>query len=333
MAEAAGAPAPTPQKPLEARPKRKRPKTEEPIAAQTQLMHVAKSTATLPALPSDLLPPETTEEQLSAENAAVSEAVELAHVEEIALKALIDKTAETPPPVREPLPDRAVEPPETVKTADDISLQPADSASEESGSRPLGPMEVRTIRDQQDAEKSERAKLWAEMRYRERQTQLAREQQETAASRKRYSEGGGSGKLVRRAIVVLLGVALLSAAGYGMYSLIFANRDIKISAIDLWNEFAKNNEQANQKYKELFKSGKFLRVTGKLKARKMEKTTQLVFAPPDEDAKWFIKINLRPSDMKDLQPDQEVTIRFRFNPRKTEDSDLDMSNSTLIKEK
>jgi hypothetical protein len=186
-------------------------------------------------------------------------------------------------------------------------------------------MEARTIRDQKMEHTSERAKLWAELRYRERRAELSDVQQEDE-----HGGGGSHGRsrLLRRAAVVLLALVLLSSTAFAVYSLAFSNRAIRLTAADAWKEYAQNTAEANKKYR-----GKWVRVTGALKVVTTNKTTQLFFEPPQEDAKWLITFSLKPTEIKDLKPGEEITILGRLNSRKEPDGNLPMSNCSLVKDK
>ncbi len=287
--------------PVRAR-RRKRPQTDEHLPAQTRVMRNAKDTDVFPALP--VLPPPADGDR----------------TEEIAAEALIDRPVEAPPLPGETAPDRAVPPP-GAKSDGDFPLEPRGEADK---AKPVGPMEARTIVQQKQEETSERAKLWAEMRFRER---VKREKLHVDDGSGRGGFGfSGPGRLMRRILIVTIALAIVSALGYGAYALMFANRDTKVEAAEVWKEYEQNNDAANQKYK-----GKFVLVSGKLKIYTANKTTQLFFEPPQDDAKWQITFNL-PKDMKALKNGQDLIVRGRFMPHK-KDANLSMSNCSLVKEK
>ena len=162
------------------------------------------------------------------------------------------------------------------------------------------------------------------MRFREHQKQQTQERGEVVHAEKSPRDT----RLVRRVLVVTLGLAMLSAAGFGVYSLVFAARDIKLTAGDAWKEFAQNTPESNKKYR-----GKFVRVTGKLKVYTVNKKTQLFFESPEADSKWFILFTVPAADAKSLQDGQDITVRGRFTNRKEPDGHLSMSNCSLVKEK
>jgi tetratricopeptide (TPR) repeat protein len=287
--------------PVRAR-RKKRPKTDEHLPAQTHVGRSAKDTDVFPAI--QVLPPPADTDR----------------TEEIAAEALIDRPVEAPALPGETAPDRAVPPP-GAKSDGDFLLEPRGEADKP---QPVGPMEARTIVQQKQEETSERAKLWAEMRFRERV-----KQEKVLGDDGSDGSGfgfSGPGRLVRRILVVTIALAIVSALGYGVYALMFANRDTKVEAAEVWKQYEENNDGANQKYK-----GKFVRVWGKLKIYTANKSTQLLFEPPQDDAKWHITFSL-PKDMKDLKNGQDLIVRGRFMPRK-KDANLSMSNCSLVKEK
>ncbi len=181
-------------------------KTQEHHPAATQLIRVSKAAETLHtiALPDELTPEDKTANKQPAADAPTNgEAVDLVRVEEIAMETLIDKPVEAPPLDGETTPDRAVEPPSAADSSDDALTL---AKTEASKPRVVGPMEARTLREQQQTESSERAKVWAEMRCRERQKQLSSAAREEAKEGR--SSGSGSPRL-RRVLVVLAILALV----------------------------------------------------------------------------------------------------------------------------
>jgi tetratricopeptide (TPR) repeat protein len=309
----AAAPPPPKERPPEAK-RKKKPKTREHRALTTQVLRAFKGAETLPATPTELSTPDATGIERPASDQA---GADLSSVEDIALGTFLDSPVAPPPLPGETKPDRAVAPPGS--TAAD---------GEDAGRRPISPMQARSVRDQKTELTSERAKLWAELRHRERRAEIA------GAYEEDEHDGGGSGRsrLLRRTAVVLLAVVVLSSTAFGVYSLAFANRAIRLTAAEAWQEYAQNTAEANKKYR-----GKWVRVTGRLKVvtdnKTNNKTTQLFFEPPQEDAKWFISIALKPTDAKDLKPGEEIILLGRFNARKEPDGNLPMSNCSLVKDK
>jgi hypothetical protein len=59
------------------------------------------------------------------------------------------------------------------------------------------------------------------------------------------------------------------------------------------------------------------------------KNSALYFEAPQEDPKWGIRINLRPTELKNVKDGQEITVRGRFTARK--DGDVNMSNCSFVK--
>ena len=133
-------------------------------------------------------------------------ATDLAKIEELAAESLIDRPREAPSASGETAPDRAVAPPPLEASHFDLSLEPARTKSTAETSRPVGPHEARTLRDKQEEQTSERAKLWAEMRYRERQkTQTIEESASEPEPRSPRST-----RLLRRTLVVLVASLLVA---------------------------------------------------------------------------------------------------------------------------
>jgi hypothetical protein len=246
-----------------------------------------------------------------------SPALDPEQIEELAAESLIDRPLEAPAPVGSTAPDQAIE-----LASADISLEPGQAANATGKGKPVGPLEVRTERERQDEKTSERAKMWAEMRYRERKKESQWEEQ----AEEREWASASSRRLMRRTIVVILAATFLFAIGVGVYTLFFANRDIKLTAEDVWKEYAQNTAAANKKYK-----GRFVQVKGTVRIYKTEKNTQFFFRSPEEDAKWGILFDLR--DRDSVKDGEDIIIRGRFTQRKEPDGNLAMSNCSIVQEK
>jgi hypothetical protein len=176
------------------------------------------------------------------------------------------------------------------------------------------------VRDQQQGEMLERARMWAEMRHRERKS-AAQEEKEELREQNRPAERRGVGKFLLAVAAVVAVVLLL---GGGVYLLANVQFDTRLTSQQAWEEFAKDTKAAQQKYK-----GRFVRLSGKLKITTVGKGTALTFEPP-EGAKWSITFSLPHDQVKDLQTGQEITVRCRFGSRPEPDGNLQLSNCTLV---
>jgi tetratricopeptide (TPR) repeat protein len=313
-----GASITTPSRPVKGRRKKRR-KTDPHLPVPTEGIRKAKDTDVFPVFTDSTAEKEPAADTMDAP--AEAPVLDAEMIEELAAESLIDRPIEAPAPAGPTAPDHAIQLP-----TGDISLEPGQPANGTGDARPVGPLEARTERERKDEQTSERAKMWAEMRYRERQKQVHAE--ELAEEREWVSTR--SRRMVRRTMVVTLAVLFLGAVGLGVYALFFSGRDVKISADDVWREYAQNTNAANKKYK-----GEWVQVKGTLRIYKTEKVTQFFFKSPDEDAKWGILFDLSKAPDKDSLKNndgQEITIRGRFTSRK-EPGNLTMSNCTLIKEK
>ncbi|HTU18228.1 MAG TPA: tetratricopeptide repeat protein [Gemmataceae bacterium] len=302
--------------------RKKRSKTDPHITPPTHVHRASKETDTFPVVPGPLPTAATPESTIVREPAAETmqaPPADLVKIEELAAESLIDEPQEAPALRGETAPDRAVAPPQTGSTFD-LALEPKTKESAVEKSKVVGPIEARTERDKKQEEASERAKLWAEMRHRERQKDQTLEEREQESE----PRSSGSTRLLRRTLVIVVGLLLLGSLGYGAYVLI-AGGDLKRTAEQVWTEYDQDLNAANKRYR-----GRFVQVSGKLHIYKDEKTTQFFFESPAEDAKWSIVFLPKPKDAAELKEGQDITIRGKFAPNKKPDKHLVLSNISIL---
>jgi hypothetical protein len=240
-------------------------------------------------------------------------------------------------------PDRAIEPPQTERKParppakhpgpreDDLEEvkpgpAPAEQPGEEEapGPRDLGPIHARIVKEQEQREAMERAKMWAEMRHRERLAGIEEQKPEVKPAR----ETSVRVPSLKTVLKVFAAAAVLLLIGGGGYYLFFMQHDFKVTALDAWDEYSRDTPAANQKYK-----GKFVQITGKVKVySEPGKSTHLFFEGP-EGAKWGIEFTLRANDMQEVKDGDEITVRCRFGTRREPDGNLLLSNCTLLNRK
>ncbi len=124
--------------------------------------------------------------------------------------------------------------------------------------------------------------------------------------------------------MVLLALGGLGGGGYYLYASM-AFREPRVQAETVWQEFDGDSNAANTKYK-----GKFVQVTGRVRIYTQNNRPRLFFEGPQEKPPWGIEVNLRPTQMQEVQDKQQVTVRGRFAQRKDK-GNLTMSNCTLLK--
>ncbi len=182
-------------------------------------------------------------------------------------------------PGNETLPLEAV--PEKTAEEEYLQLNPLDLDTDE---RPHGPTEQHAARAQQRMEAEDRARRWEELRFRERQRSLGIDPKDGTYRPVKTSDDRGApfGKLIKVAAVLLV-VSALAGAGY---FLVFQNRESRLDAVAVWQEFDRDTKGANLKYK-----GKFVRVTGILKEYSAGQSSRFFFEMP-ENAKWGIEFTL-----------------------------------------
>jgi tetratricopeptide (TPR) repeat protein len=183
-----------------------------------------------------------------------------------------------------------------------------------------GPYQARVAREQQQTETSERARLWAEMRYRERRTSLEKENRQAQQEAEPRERSPWVGRMLKAA----LAATILLAGGSSAYYF-FQHREVRLTAEEAWQEYARDTKGASDKYK-----GRFVQITGKVTVPADAKITRLAFESPKE-AKWHIEFALRPDEMKTIKAGQQITIRGRFGPRKNPEANLMLSNCNLLK--
>lgn len=220
-----------------------------------------------------------------------------------------DAAAPAPAPAGETAPDKAVDPP-----GEGPPREPQ---------KPVGPLEARAAKQAREAEMAERAAKWAAIRAKFNQADQAavrKEKEEAKEARARRPAGR----------VVLMAAAALAAVGLvggGAYLLFFAERDVPVTAAQLYDEFDKDNAGANQRYK-----GKFLQIKGKLGTFTVKNREQFTFDPPAENH-WHIEFYPRAQDAKEMKAGQDIILRGRLNPRKGGDENLLVGNCTLVNSK
>src|SRR5262249_239009 len=137
------------------------------------------------------------------------------------------------------------------------------------------PFQARLARDKQQGEMSERARMWAEMRFRERRASTLLEREESAPAKGARQRSPWVGRILK----IPVPVALLTGVGGGLFYCL-SHRDARTTADEVWQDFASNNEKAGERYK-----GKWVQVTGKVVVQTDGKTSKVAFDPP-KDAKW-----------------------------------------------
>jgi hypothetical protein len=158
------------------------------------------------------------------------------------------------------------------------------------------------------------------MRYRERQKQGQGGSEDGTYT----SRGASVGFAVPpRVLVALLMIVVLAGLGWGAYQL-FAGREPRLTADAARAEFEANTEAANKKYR-----GKFVQVTGKVKVYKIDKAQRYFFEMP-ATAKWGIELGLQPRAAAEIKDGEEITVRGRFAARKGENTNVLISNPTII---
>jgi hypothetical protein len=220
--------------------------------------------------------------------------------------------------VPESVPTPAGEESISAGTDDPSSTTPV---AEESPAADAGPFHKRLVRDKQQIEMSERARLWAEMRSRERRASLTLEESaETETVRAPRERNPYIRKVlgIAAAIVVVVG---LGGGGYYWYS----HREIKLTSEEVAGEYAKDTKAATQKY-----TNRWIQVSGNVVIQTEGKSTRVGFDGP-KDAKWHIEFSLPPTVLKDLKSGQEITVRCKLAPRKNPDANLTLSNCNLVK--
>src|SRR5262249_19694868 len=145
----------------------------------------------------------------------------------------------------------------------------------------------------------ERARLWEEMRHREQERQFDQDDEPDTAD-----AASGERKLSRRGVLIAAAAVLAALGGATYYFL--ASGEPNLVAQKVWEEFNQDTPAAEQKYK-----GKFVRLTGIVRAQTAGKFDRFLFAAP-ADAKWSIELPLRPDQMKNVKAGLELTVRCRF---------------------
>jgi hypothetical protein len=117
-------------------------------------------------------------------------------------------------------------------------------------------------------------------------------------SRRRVVIAGSCVALGAIILVVFLG----NRSAAGPQALPIAGR---LTATELWGEYAKNPVEANKKY-----GGNIIEITGRISRVLTDKRTPRVELETPTKAKWTIECWFRhPDDLKELQIGKEVTIR------------------------
>jgi tetratricopeptide (TPR) repeat protein len=303
------------------RAKKRRPKTQtHSPAPATQTHQVARLTDT-----HDSISVQETEVRVVEPPSSRSDAPfgNRAGGEQVAVAAMRAEATQAPTARGETRPGRAVTPPLDVDKSDDVLLEPSREAHDPASKDTGNPILARVAALQRKTEESERARLWAEMRYRERQLQSGHEREERQRA---VSSEGGKG-IGRRAGIVAAALAILLLVAGGAYYAIFVKKsEERMTSAHAWEEFARDTPGANQKYK-----GKFVRMTGPVRKRAEGQATRLFFEAP-EDAKWGIEFTLPTAQMTELKDGEEITLRCRFGTRKEPDGNLLLSNCTVVRD-
>jgi tetratricopeptide (TPR) repeat protein len=305
------------------RTKKRRLKTEtHPPAPATQIHPVSRATD----IHAPILTQETEVEVVEpGPSVSRSEARmgNQAHGEQSAAIASSAEATDAPAARSETRPERATTQPAAVDKSVEGLLEPTQGARDTASNDVGNPILARVAVQQRRTEETERARLWAEMRFREHLVQAGHERE---GRRLAFSSEGGKG-IGRRAGIVAAAVAVLLLVGGGAYYAIFVKKsEERMTAAHAWEEFAKDTPGANQKYK-----GKFVRITGPIRKRAEGQATRLFFEAP-EDAKWAIEFTLPAAQQTELKEGEEITLRCRFGTRKEPDGNLLLSNCTVLKE-
>ena len=177
------------------------------------------------------------------------------------------------------------------------------------------------MRDKQQIEMSERARLWAEMRSRERRASLTLEE---SAETETVRAPRQRNPYIRKVLGIAAAIVIVVGLGGGGYYW-FSHREIKLTSEEVGGEYAKNPKGANDRY-----ANRWVQVSGKVVIQTEGKTTRVGFDGP-QGANWHIEFTLPPPQLKDLKSGQEITVRGRFAPRKNPDKNLVLSNGGLVK--
>jgi hypothetical protein len=228
----------------------------------------------------------------------------------------IEKTVEAPADDAQALPDRAVPPPEVERE------KPEEPREEPRG----GPMQARAARLADQAAAMERAKVWAEMRHRDRQAQAARQKEGVREEPTRSA--GNRLPLLRWAAAAAAILVVLALVGGGVYAFFFANREASLTAEEVWREFEADTGAANAKYK-----GKFVQVTGKVLVHTDRGRGRYFFEAPSKGAKWAVEFMPPASQVNDVKANQEITVRGRLSRPRGTDVNVVLSNCTLVRGK
>jgi tetratricopeptide (TPR) repeat protein len=312
----------TPPKPPPARKPRARAGGKP--APRTEVIRVGKDTQTHPAAGDTQTGEAAAQPDSTAEAPPAAESTPSAEEEESGTLRIkeedVEQTQEAPPVPGATAPDHAVEAPDpAAKTDTPAPAPPAAKTRDDVPKGPVGPHEKRAATEERQAEMSERARLWAEMRARERRTEVAKEIEPVKRAPRQPRNYGPLLYWVLRVTLVLVS---LGGGGGGIFW--FMTGESHVTATQVWEEYDKDTPGANQKYK-----GKFVLITGKVKII-TDKQTARSFLVGSESGKWGIEFVL-PKDKKDTIKDgQEVTLRCRFNQRKEPDGYLVLSNCTLV---
>jgi hypothetical protein len=151
---------------------------------------------------------------------------------------------------------------------------------------------------------------------------MVREMEELGPAKMARERSPWVGRILKLAVAA----AILIGAGGGLFYWL-SHRESRMTAEEVWQEYAKDNARAVEHFK-----GKFVQVSGKVIVQTDGKSTRLAFDPP-KDAKWRIEFLLRSGELQGIKSGQELTVRGRFAPRKNPEANLTLSNCTLVEQR
>jgi tetratricopeptide (TPR) repeat protein len=184
--------------------------------------------------------------------------------------------------------------------------------------------EARRAREAELARQREEVRKLAEERRRQQQLEELRQKSKVAGS-----DGGYDGRHFwwRIGVAATVAAVLLGLVGGGMYYAGFVG-EAKLTAADIWQEFAQDNTEANNKYE-----GQFLQLSGTMKVERINGRERYFFEAQG-DATWSIECAF-PKDMADqakaIQTGQEAIIRGRCNRRPGPDGNLLLTSCEIVK--
>jgi hypothetical protein len=287
------------------------PRAEETLPAVEKTQPVPEeSPPEVMSLPDQATPEPASEFQLTLETDPQKDAYAIQSGQELLVD--LEESSEAP---------QVVSGPAGSMTPYEIQAEPAETKAKNKG-----PIQKRVEREQTNEAAKDRSRLWAEMRHRERQAELSAYIDEIETAQRR---GGSfdSALWLKRGLILAVAAAVLGLLGFGGYYVyeFLASGDYKVTATDLWEEYARDTTAANKKYK-----GAWVQITGTFKTNQEGGKAKQYFEAPG-GAKWRIEFFLKQAEVKDLKSGQEVSIRGKLSTRKEPDGALAFGNCTLLR--